>query len=436
MPRTLIAIFYLAALSAVNAQITSSINLDVPASRSEKSSQKTAPAKSQKITTTGLGATPSEAEKQALSEAVRQAVGALLDAKTLIENEEVIEDRILTVNNGIVKSYDVVAPARKNSDGVFEIKISAVIETSIVAQALHDAGIKGEMAGQNLWAESTTKSTNAKDALMLLQEKMPEYCKKLIKLQFIDANGAMASTNAPAKQTQHSDTIKATWYVKLSVDHEFYQKQFAPILVKCIQNITNSRGIKFRLKSPQRLPSKKAMGETFGLGIGSDADPLIPFEYDIYNYQDDVVEAKRVLGTENTMFVVERYPLNFAYLEGTMFTRDKYEYYLEDKNVDSFEIILDLKTKSDELIASGIREVRAPFSLAEDKQRGRKPPGVLGHVGPFVYTEGTFLSVFGIDPIISVTVDIPMNDMKKVEKMECRLEVPNFQFSIEPSIKK
>jgi hypothetical protein len=97
---------------------------------------------------------------------------------------------------------------------------------------------------------------------------------------------------------------------------------------------------------------------------------------------------------------------------------------------------LDLKTKSDELIASGIREVRAPFSLAEDKQRGRKPPGVLGHVGPFVYTEGTFLSVFGIDPIISVTVDIPMNDMKKVEKMECRLEVPNFQFSIEPSIKK
>lgn len=195
MPRTLIAIFYLVASSAVHAQITSSINLDVPASRSEKSSQKTAPAKSQKITTTGLGATPTEAEKQALSEAVRQAVGALLDAKTLIENEEVIEDRILTVNNGFVKSYDVAAPARKNSDGVFEIKISAVIETSIVAQALHDAGIKGEMAGQNLWAESTTKSTNAKDALMLLNAKIPEYCKKLIKLQFIDANGAIASTN-------------------------------------------------------------------------------------------------------------------------------------------------------------------------------------------------------------------------------------------------
>ena len=436
MPRIFIAIFYLVAFSAADAQITSSINLDLPASRSEKSSQKTVPPKSQKITTTGLGATPSEAEKQALSEAVRQAVGALLDAKTLIENEEVIEDRILTVNNGFVKSYDVVAPARKNSDGVFEIKILAVIETSIVAQALQDAGIKGEMAGQNFWAESMTKSTNAEDSLILLEAKMPEYCKKLIKLQFIDANGAIASTNAPAKQTQYSDTIKATWYVRLSVDHAFYQKQFAPILVKCIQNITNSSGIKFKLKSPQRLSSKEAMGETFGLGIGSDSDPLIPFEYDIYNYQDDVVEGKRALGTENTMFVVERYPLNFAYLEGTMFTRDKYEYYLKDKNVESFEIILDLKTKSDELIASGIREVRAPFSLAEDKQRGRKPPGVLGHVGPFVYTEGTVLSVFGIDPVISVTVDIPMNDMKKVEKMECRVEVPNFQFSIEQCIKK
>ena len=221
MPRIFIAIFYLVAFSAADAQITSSINLDLPASRSEKSSQKTVPPKSQKITTTGLGATPSEAEKQALSEAVRQAVGALLDAKTLIENEEVIEDRILTVNNGFVKSYDVVAPARKNSDGVFEIKILAVIETSIVAQALQDAGIKGDMAGQNFWAESMTKSTNAEDSLILLEAKMPEYCKKLIKLQFIDANGAIASTNAPAKQTQYSDTIKATWYVRLSVESEF-----------------------------------------------------------------------------------------------------------------------------------------------------------------------------------------------------------------------
>jgi hypothetical protein len=160
---------------------------------------------------------------------------------------------------------------------------------------------------------------------------------------------------------------------------------------------------------------------------------LIPFEYDVYDYQDDVVERKKLLCTEKTMFVVERYPLNFAYLEGTMFKSDQYEYYLNDKKGGSFEVILDLKTKSDELIASGLREVRAPFSLAKDKHRGRKPPGVLGHVGPFVYTEGTFLSVFGIDPVISISVDIPMNDMKKVEKIECRLEVPEFEFSIEPA---
>ena len=401
----------------------------------EISNTKSALGQVKEIKVTSMGETPDAAEKQAITDAVRQAVGTYIDSDTLTQNEEVIQDRILTLSSGFVKNYRVTTPAHLVDGGLYQVSIAAMVETNQVASALKAAKIiSGDLAGQNLWAEGTTKSTNAQDALILLQAKMHEHCKKLIKLQFIDAKGALASTNAPAKQTQNSDTIKATWYVRLSVDHAYYQKNFVPILVKCIQNITNSPGVRFRLKSPKKLSSKKANGETIGLGIGSDADPLIPFEYDVYEYIEDMVTGlKRPLGTEGTMFVVERYPSNFAYLEGTMFTSDKYEYYLEDKNINSFEIILDLKTKSDELIASGIREVRAPFSLAEDKQRGRKPPGVLGHVGPFVYTEGTFLSVFGIDPVISISVDIPMNDMKKVEKIECRLEVPDFEFSIEPA---
>jgi hypothetical protein len=431
----LLIALYLGATTFCHAEISGQISF-AGEHRAQAQKESQSGLQTKQITVTSLGSTPDGAEKQAITDAVRQAVGAYIDSDTLTQNEEVIQDRILTLSAGFVKNYRVTTPAHLVDGGLYQVSIAAMVETNQVASALKAAKIiKGDLAGQNLWAEGTTKSTNAQDALILLQAKMQEHCKKLIKLQFIDAKGALASTNAPAKQTQNSDTIKATWYVRLSVDHAYYQKYFVPILVKCIQNITNSPGVRFRLKSPQKISSKKALGETIGLGIGSDADPLIPFEYNVYDYQDDVVEGKRALCTEKTMFVVERYPLNFAYLEGTMFTSDKYEYYLEDKNINSFEITLDLKTKSDELIASGIREVRAPFSLAKDKQRGRKPPGVLGHVGPFVYTEGTFLSVIGIDPVISITVDIPMNDMKKVEKIECRLEVPDFEFSIEPVVK-
>jgi hypothetical protein len=224
----------------------------VPASRSEKSSQKTAPAKSQKITTAGLGATPSEAEKQALSEAVRQAVGALLDAKTLIENEEVIEDRILTVNNGFVKSYDVVAPAKKSSDGVFEIKISAVIETSIVAQALQDAGIKGEIAGQNLWAESTTKIMNVQDACQMLESKLPELIEKMVLIEFSDAHGRVIDSSQPVKTSDEGDSVSCTWYVKLSIDKAYYFKTTLPIIQKCYEAIAMCKPQEFSFSNPEK----------------------------------------------------------------------------------------------------------------------------------------------------------------------------------------
>ena len=54
----------------------------------------------------GVGATPDEALKDAFRHAVRQAVGAVVDAETLVKNDEVIDDQILTYSNGFVKKYD------------------------------------------------------------------------------------------------------------------------------------------------------------------------------------------------------------------------------------------------------------------------------------------------------------------------------------------
>jgi len=423
MPRIFIAIFFLAASSAVHAQITSTINLEVPASRSEKSSQKTTPAKSQKITTTGLGATPSEAEKQALSEAVRQAVGALLDAKTLIENEEVIEDRILTVNNGFVKSYDVVAPARKNSDGVFEIKISAVIETSIVAQALQDAGIKGEMAGQNLWAESTTKIMNVLDACKMLETKLPEFLQKMVVIEFSDAVGRVRDSSQPLEIIEEGDSVICIWCIKLTIDKAYYFKTALPVLQKCYEAISMSKPQEFSFSNPESegdpseiIYKNKKNGEV-GLSTRSDEGSSMPF---VIDSEYDTDTPKCILSIVNSVSRSGDFLTGLTYKSKNKlrivnsqldWSSENFEggvgecYYEPDR--EPFEVALKIFSSQGELISVA----NAPFEYDFT--------GPFFHVAPV--RGGDWLSILS-KKIQFIKVKMPLSELKDAKKIEVGLE--------------
>mgnify|MGYP000906710164 CR=1 FL=1 len=218
----------------------------------EISNTKSALGQVKEIKVTSMGETPDAAEKQAITDAVRQAVGAYIDSDTLVQNEEVIKDRILTVSNGFVKEYKVIAPARKRDDGLFEIQIVAKVEINQLLAALKSTSlIHADLDGQNIWAEGVTKLQNANDSVALLQAKMPEYIRKLVKTQFYDSKGQPIDSKEPALKVTNGEAFILTWYVGFSVDREAYLKHFAPILVKCMQNITNSKGMKFELKNPQ-----------------------------------------------------------------------------------------------------------------------------------------------------------------------------------------
>jgi hypothetical protein len=403
------------ASSAVHAQITSSINLDVPASRSEKSSQKTAPAKSQKITTTGLGATPSEAEKQALSEAVRQAVGALLDAKTLIENEEVIEDRILTVNNGFVKSYDVVAPARKNSDGVFEIKISAVIETSIVAQALQDAGIKGEMAGQNLWAESTTKIMNVQDACQMLESKLPELIEKMVIIEYADAQGRVRDSSQPVKTIQQGESVICVWYVKLSIDKAYYFKTALPIIQKCFEAIAMCKPEKFAFANPNKRVDTEGTRST---GIYSKEN----FYFMEFCYKNKIGDCQlpMMLVTSASRSGDEVSGLSYSIPQNIVF-------------FDNYEVRWDALSRSNKLNIG----VSVSTANGELIARGNTPllynPAIVAPFFGVDHARGDDWLLCITEQVLPVFVEIPLSELKEAKKTQVALETVHLAVAAEPT---
>lgn len=83
----------------------------------------------QQITISGYGTTIDEAERDALRNAVEQAVGTLVDSATLVQNNLLINDEIYTQSRGYITNYTVMSQKMTN-DGTYEVTINADVDTN------------------------------------------------------------------------------------------------------------------------------------------------------------------------------------------------------------------------------------------------------------------------------------------------------------------
>jgi len=433
--RLLLAFAFLTGSSAgAQAQISGEFNLNGLGGKSDTSIE----SGTKEITATGIATTLEMAEKQALASAIRQAVGTYIDSKTLVENEEVIEDRILSVSNAFVQKYEALGQPKQTADGLVQITITATVKTNQVIQALKENNlITAKIVGPNLWAEAATKVQNAQDSVVFLNEKLPELLKTLIKVEFLDKNGNPSKSIEPAVQIQNAEEITATWYVRLSVDQKTYFKNFAPVLVKCLQNITGLSGHKFQIKTPKRTNFEKGLPYEFSKYFGKD----IPFAIPFLVFKDTVSpKLGEYILCKKTIFVIEKSTLNFDFLEGTLFKSSEYQSVLTTEGTRSWALTIDLLDINGELLAKGSSAVHEPFSLKNDElnngfnRDSRHPRGSLCQVGPFVFCETSNSEVACVNPVYPVTVQIPLESMKDVKNIVCKLDFPSdFHFTIEPA---
>lgn len=83
----------------------------------------------QQVNISGYGMTIDEAERDALRNAVEQAVGTLVDSTTLVQNNMLINDEIYTQSRGYITNYTILSK-RLNADGMYEIIINANVDTN------------------------------------------------------------------------------------------------------------------------------------------------------------------------------------------------------------------------------------------------------------------------------------------------------------------
>jgi hypothetical protein len=373
------------------------------------------------VVASGIGVDADSAEKQALTVAVQQAVGSYLDTKTITENEEVIKDRVLSLSNGFVSKYDVISGPKQRDDKLFEVTVKAEVQGGQIVARLKEVNlIKGDVAGQNLYAQNLTQRMNSDDACKMLNEKLPELFVNCIKMEFVDKDGHPLANSNPVDQVRDDEAqkVKCTWYIKLSVDKKIYQEQVFPLVKKCLD-------VMLAVK-PEKLD-------------GTLVDRQLPYQKQNEknyhtNFRDDPF---------HTVVVIESISRSGDSLEGLHYAGSKYKIDRPMKGYDDKSIFgaicFSLKANSGEVIA------KTAISLGDSYKRGdwgKILPLFDLYTGystnaypmfyPFIQATGGCEEITGcLQALVApITVEVSMNDFKDVSNVELQILPPKSDFKV------
>ena len=113
------------------------------------------------VEVSGAGTDVESAERDACREAVRQVVGAYVNAETRTENDELIEDKVISLSSGFVEKSETLK--KSAADGLVKVRIRATVRISKVIESLKANKISvADIDGQSLGAELLTKTDQRK----------------------------------------------------------------------------------------------------------------------------------------------------------------------------------------------------------------------------------------------------------------------------------
>jgi len=90
----------------------------------------------------GVGADVEGARKDACRNAVRQAVGAYVDSETVVANDQLITDRIVTLSPAFVEKAEPIDGSEKKEDGLVRLRMRTHVRITKLLDELAVGKIK------------------------------------------------------------------------------------------------------------------------------------------------------------------------------------------------------------------------------------------------------------------------------------------------------
>lgn len=129
----------------------------------------------QNVIAEGSGASEKEALIDAYRNAVRQVVGAVVDAETLVKDDVIIDDKVLTYSDGFIKTYEDFAGSKSVKSGIHRIKIKAVVQRRSIVAKLKAANVSlKEVDGKGMLAELLSKQSGEASATELIKKSLAD----------------------------------------------------------------------------------------------------------------------------------------------------------------------------------------------------------------------------------------------------------------------
>ena len=152
--------------------------------------------KSKEVVVTGVGPDPEKALQNAFSEAIEQTVGVLVDAESVVKNDQLIRDEVLTYSRGYMEKYEVLK--RWEEGGLQHATILAVVARGKLVEKLR--GIKiavDEISGGLAARQFRFDAENERRAAEMFQKSLDDFdLTKLTKVEVVAKEITRDGTNA------------------------------------------------------------------------------------------------------------------------------------------------------------------------------------------------------------------------------------------------
>ena len=189
----------------------------------------------------GMGTDQSSALNNAYSNAVQQALGLYVDAETMVQNDQIVRDQILTYSKGFIQKADIVSQSQAN--GLFQVNIRAKVQRQKLLEKAKASNITiKQVEGVSLHAQVETQIKQEQDAKALLEKTL---------LPLMDATLLRAEL-APPTQEQPNPTINKAgtndqfvtldYKVSLWIDESEYYKYVKNTLIPVLNQIAVRKG--------------------------------------------------------------------------------------------------------------------------------------------------------------------------------------------------
>ena len=120
-----------------------------------------------KVITSGYGKNPDEA----LTQALRNAVGTYMTSTTRIENDDIIEDKILSLSRGFIKDFKKLAEMKV--EGETKVTVAVIVTKTQILETLKASGVEVEIKGGLFFQQYAQEEDQMEDEAKVVRPAVP-----------------------------------------------------------------------------------------------------------------------------------------------------------------------------------------------------------------------------------------------------------------------